>query len=172
MEGDHDQAPARRKDLKRSSQTLAQSTQLVVDVHAYRLECARRWMNVRRPGGSGNRRLDGSRQLQSGAKWPAIDDEPCDSRRPPFLTQAPDEAGEIALRQLVDHLRGGKRAAPVHAHVQGPVLAKAEASRRVIELGAGHAEVEEHTVRTIEARRSRNSSQVAKVAPAQHRRRA
>src|SRR5215472_10086653 len=136
MERDHDQAPAGRQDLQRSLQTLRKSAQLVVDVHAYCLERARGWMDVRRPRGLGNRRLDGGSQLQSGTKGPAIDDEPCDSRRPPLFTETPDDASEIALRQLVDHLGGGKRAAPVHAHVQWPVLTKAEASRRVIELGA------------------------------------
>jgi len=51
-------------------------------------------------------------------------------------------------------------------------LAEAEASRRVIELWAGHAEVEEHAVDAIEAGLGSDGRQVPEVALAQDGRRA
>ena len=51
---------------------------------------------------------------------------------------------------MVDDLRRREIRAGIHTHVERSLAAKAEASFRVIDLGAGEAEVEKDQVRRVE----------------------
>ena len=120
--------------------------EFVVHPDAQRLEAARRRIDagaVRRqhaaddggePAGRGDRRL-GARG-HDGAR---------DAARRALLAEFEQQIGQLAFRQRIDQIGGG-RAAAAHAHVQRAVGAEREAARRVIELERRDAEIQHHAI--------------------------
>src|SRR5207249_4723032 len=83
--------------------------------------------------------LSGRVQRESG------DDRASDPPGEALLAVARDERGQLVLRVLVAHDRGGELLAGVHAHVERRVVPIGEATFRSVELRARDTEVHEHT---------------------------
>src|SRR5579859_3509784 len=143
MEADRRHTTTGVEDLKSCFQSRLDLAQLIVDGDAQALKRAGRDVDVARPGLTGNRGFDGLGQVASGAERAPRHDELCDPAGPPLLPVSAEDALDIGLAVLVDDSGGGYIAAGVHAHVERPVGAKAEAPLRGIELNAGDPKVEQ-----------------------------
>ena len=126
-----------------------QGIQLTVDGDADGLKAALGGMLLfpQRLGRHGG--LDHVHQLQcgpNGGGFPRPADALGDGGGVALLTEVVEDAAQLFIGPLVHHLAGVQRRRAVHPHVQRRVVHIAEAPLRVVQLGGGHAQVEQHAV--------------------------
>ena len=149
MEGDHRQPSAHVQVLAPGVQHGRQGVQLAVDGDADGLKAPLGGVLLlpqrrRRHGGADHlhqlpRSLDGS-------LFPALHDVPGDGGRVALLAEVVQDAPQFLIGPLVHHLTGVQRRRAIHPHVQRRVVHIAEAPLSVVQLGGGHAQIEQHAV--------------------------
>ena|SRR5579859_716628 len=163
MEADRRHTTTGVEDLKSCFQSRLDLAQLIVDGDAQALKGSGRDMDVARPGLTGNRGFDGSRQIARRVQRAPRHDELGDSAGPPLLPVSAEDALDLGFVVLVDDLRGCYRAGRIHAHVERTVGAEAEPALRLVELCAGDPEVEQDQVRARETVRGGKLTEVAEA---------
>src|SRR5205085_12674911 len=93
-------------------------------------------------------------QLAGAPEWLAAassNNRRCNLFSKPFFAIVADDLPYLLFFCARQPFGGAWPRARIHAHVERTVGAKREAARRVVELRRGHAEVEEHAVRSRHA---------------------
>src|SRR5436190_7533465 len=75
---------------------------------------------------------------------PRINNRCCNCLSKPFFPIDANHLPQFFFVDPVEPLRGALAARGVHAHVQGAIADKAETASRIVQLRAGHAEIEQH----------------------------
>ena len=147
MEADRHQPAARGKQLQRLLQAALHLPQLVIDVHAQRLEGAGRGMLARLAGAHAaahqGRKLAGAGKRLGGAR---AHDLGGDAIGKALLTQGRDHVTNLIEARMCEPHGNWLAARRVHAHVERAVFAEAEAARGVVELRRGDAEIEQRAI--------------------------
>src|SRR5262245_16652842 len=150
VERDDGNAPAWPQHLERGRKRLLELAQLVVDGDPERLEGALRRMAVPEPGRRRDRGADDVDEV-AGALDRLLAASPADRTRDllrvTLLAVLAEDRDQLALRGLVDELRGGQLRGRVHAHIERRVGCVREPSLRTVELHARDAEIEQDRVR-------------------------
>src|SRR5262249_438715 len=151
VEGDHGHAPAAPQAARDGEQGRAQAFELPVDADAQRLEGARGRVEAVAARGTHGAADDRPQLARAGDRsaLPSGQDGPRDAAGEALLAELVDEIGELFRGKPVDQVGRSLAAAAIHAHVEGAFPAEAEAPLRVVELLRAHAEVEQHSVRSL-----------------------
>jgi hypothetical protein len=137
VEGDDPKTPTGPEDADCCLQASFEAFELVVHRDAKRLEGARRRVDPLRPEPPRHHLLDELTELRCGGdrRWlPGSDDSVRDRSCEALIAVVTNHRRQLVRRQRVDELGGGDAGARVHAHVERPVEAEAEAAGRVVEL--------------------------------------
>ena len=142
---EHEHPPAGGEEVHGVLEAVAQVRQLAVDLHADRLEGAAGRVATGAPGRRRDRRLDRVDELAGGRQRPAAQDLAGDAPGEPLLAVALDDANELGLVVVVDHVGGRQRLGGVHPHVERRVGPVREAALGPVQLWAAHTQVEQHS---------------------------
>src|SRR5574343_793529 len=77
----------------------------------------------------------------------------CNLESKPFFAIVPDNLRDVSYFGARQPLRRRFSLRGIHAHIQGRILAEAEAPLTLIDLGRRHPDIEQHPVKTIHPRR-------------------
>src|SRR5476651_1195600 len=133
---------------------------LLIEVNPYSLEGARRRVLVFLPRADGRTHDIG--KLPCGDNRPSLpssNNRLCNLFSKPFFTIIADHLPDLGFTGCVQPLCGGLPPARVHAHVERAVAAKTEATRGIVELRRGHAQVQQHSIHTLQAEAIEHSGQ-------------
>ena len=87
-----------------------------------------------------------------------------DQRRVALFAVFKQDAAELLAAPAVDHLVSGQLLRAVHAHIERRVLHVGKAALRMVELGRGHAQIEQDAVRPGEAESCEHLVDIAEIA--------
>lgn len=145
VEREDRESTAGGQQVDRRWEEALQLPQLVVDEDPNRLKGAGCRVDTRstlRSDGLG----DGLGEAESVRPWATAHDGSGD---PPGATLLPitrDDVADLIFFKEIDHIEGRELGVGIHAHVDGAIVAKAEATSRGVELGAAHPEIGEDAV--------------------------
>ena len=151
--------------LKDGVHALFQCVQLVVDCNAQRLEGAAGRVLVLAPLGRRHGAGHDVGQLQGrldGGSLPCLDDLARDLPGEGFFAVILEDAGQL-LPALGVHKVGGSLALLAHPHIQRSVCPVGKASRGIVQLVAGNAEVQQRSVDLVDAQLFQSLSRIAEV---------
>src|SRR6185437_11040534 len=117
--------------------------EFMVDGDAQGLKGPRRRMNAAAPIASEDA-FDEAAQLAGGIDRTAaarFDDRAGDTARSAILAILENDSRQLGLGLFVDDVIGAQWLAAIHAHIERPIEAKAEAAIGIVEGKAAHAEV-------------------------------
>ena len=152
MKTDHHQPPPRFQAADRLRQSRFDFFKLAVNENPHSLKSPGRRVLAVFPGAHGagdeRRELAGRDQRRACSR---LNKRPRNLPSKPLFAIVPDNACNLLFRRLVQPFRRRHPAAGVHAHVQRRVVAEAESARRLIQLRAGYAQIEQHPVHEPDA---------------------
>ena len=165
MEGDDAEPPARGQTVKDGVEPLVQGIQLGVDRNADGLEgAARRVLRLAAlcRGHSGGDDLGQLQRGQDGPLRPRGDNFARDLPGIRLLTVVTQDAGQLLTVQRVDQIRGGGTLL-AHAHIERRVGMVREAAGRVVQLVAGHAEIEQGPIDRRDAKLRKDAGGLTEI---------
>ena len=165
MEGNNGESSAGIEGFKDTVQPFAQGIQLAVHSDAQRLEGAAAGVFVLAAHRGRQRRRDGIGQLQGGQDglaFPQPHDMPGNRPGVGFLAVLPQDAGQFLPAGGVDQI-GGSGAALAHPHIQRRVHPVREAPLPVVQLMAGHAQIQQCAVQPVNAQLPQHGGGIAEV---------
>ena len=166
MEGDDGETAAGLQMVDRGLHALADSAELIVDGDADGLEAALGRMLLFPEGAGRHGRADDIDELErrfDGTVGPHALDGGGDLRGVALLAVFVEDGFEFFARPVVDDLIGGQRLLAVHAHVERRVGHVGKAALRVVELRRRNAQIEQHPVDPVEAKRGEDRADVFKI---------
>ena len=144
MKADDREPSSRSECIDGAGEPLLELAELVVDVHAQRLEsaCRRVLARLARADGAGDD-LGQLARARERSLLSGRDDGLCHTARKAFFSVSGDHLTDLIEAGAREPQRYGLAACRVHAHVERAVRAEAEPPCRLIELRRGHTEVEQ-----------------------------
>ncbi len=117
MEGNDNKPPTGTEQISRLRQSFGKGDELLVDCDAQRLEDARRRVYSVPMADDA---CDQAGQLPGSGQGTSCHDGAGDAARVPFLSEFPEESGELLLRESVDEIGSRSALISVEPHIEWP----------------------------------------------------
>ena len=94
---------------------------------------------------------------------PLPDNRPCDAATPGLFAVAPDQVGQLALREGIHQIARRSALLGIEAHVERSLVSEGEPSLRLIELERRQPEIEQDAIERRNPSLSGNDGEIGKV---------